>query len=367
MTPFSTEFVRQLLERTDETTDSKARGDLLERLTSHILGSIPGVKVTHSDILNVHHSEEIDLVLFNQRLPDGLEMFEPFIFVECKNTKDPVGAPALTLFGKKLESRNASLGILVARFGITGDRGELSAAQHAISNELGRGREIVVITEKDLGVLQSADDVVELLIRRRSSLLATCGFVQDDGWQDHQSAVAAPEEKSATGQLVRGWDGIRKAIQSEREQLVSEMLRDAPALAEDLDSAAAVVIDQSNALHTLLAATPPEPEEAEHWRGVLRAMLDVGATAGAFLERHGAWERDPADIVASMDLYKPNMRHISLSSRLYSDTLTYYTLEVVNEEELDGRSASLALIGLMVESYRHLEDSLYEYLASQSP
>jgi hypothetical protein len=367
VTPFSAGLVRQLLERTDETTDSKARGDLLEKLASHILGSIPGVKVTHSDILNVHHSEEIDLVLFNQRLPDGLEMFEPFIFVECKNTKDPVGAPALTLFGRKLESRNASLGILVARFGIAGDREELSAAQHSISGELGRGREIVVITEKDLGVLESADDVVELLIRRRSSLLATCGFVQDDGWQDHQSADEAPEEKPATGQFFRGWEGIRNAIQSEREQLVSEMLRDAPKLAEDLDAAAAIVIDQSNALHTLLATTPPEPEEAEHWREVLRAMLDLGATASALLERHGAWERDPADIVASMDSYKPNIRHISLSSRLYSDTLTYYTLEIVNEKEFDGRSASLALIGLMVESYRHLEDSLYEYMASQGP
>lgn len=362
MTEFSSDLVAELLEATDRETESKARGDLLEDLAAHMFSSIPGVKVTQRDIPNVHRSEEIDLVLFNQQLPDGLEVFEPFIFVECKNTKTPVGSPALTVFGKKLRSRNASLGILVARFGVTGDPSELTSAQQAISDELAEGREIIVVTEKDLSKLRSAADIVELLIRRRSSLLATCGFVQnDDRNEDEHSGSPA----SAPGRRLRGWRGIEVAIRQEREQLVTEMLSRDLDLPEDSQTLDELILDRSNILYKLLHSSPPGQEEFQHWRAVLEAMVDLGAVACALLERQGAWEREPSDIVASMRSHTPNLRHVSLTSKLYADILSYYTLEALNQEDLDGRSAALALIGLMVDSHRLLDDSLHEFLASQ--
>jgi len=363
MTVFSADLVAELLEATNRETESKARGNLLEELAAHVFNSIPGVKVTQRDVTNVHRSEEIDLVLFNQQLSDGLEVFEPFIFVECKNTKTPVGSPALTVFGKKLRSRNAGLGILVARFGVTGDPSDLTSAQQAISDELSEGREIIVVTERDLSKLRSAADIVELLIRRRSSLLATCGFVQDDDRnEDEHSRGQAP---SALDGRLRGWRGIEVAIRQEREQLVTEMLSRGPDWPGNPPTLNELILDRSDILSKLLQSSSTDQEDFQHWRAVLEAMVDLGATATALLERQGAWEREPSAIVASMASHTPNLRHVSLTSRLYADTLSYYTLEAVNQEDLDGRSAALALIGLMVDSHRLLDDSLNEFLASQ--
>ena len=65
-----------------------------------------------------------------------------------------------------------------------------------------------------------------------------------------------------------------------------------------------------------------------------------------------------------MASYTPNIHHVQLSSRLYTETLDYYTRETLNEEDLSGRVAALALIGLMVDSHTKVEDGLYELLAS---
>jgi hypothetical protein len=357
--------IGELLEATEVVTGSKERGDLLEELASHVLGGIPGVKLTHKDVVNVHSSEEIDLVLFNQRHPEGLEVFESFIFVECKNSKTPVSSSAVRDFAYKLQSRNSSLGILVARFGITGNREDLNAAQDVISTQLREGREVVVITEKDLVELESPQDVVDLLIRRRSSLLATCGFVQDDGWREESSheVEQGPPPEPVEESLPGATEQIGAAIRREQEQLVEEMLQLAPKLPDEFDAAAEALVRQSNEVSALVTSTA-DSKEIEHGRALLESMLKLGAVAVAFLKRHGAPEREPATIVDSMQSYAPNIHHIQLSSSLYTDFLGYYTVETLKEKDINGRTAALALIGLMVDSHARVEDGLYELLAS---
>lgn len=366
MTEFA-ERISDLLEATDTADTMKARGNLLEELASHILGSIPGVKVTDHDVLNVHRSQEVDIMLFNEQLPDGLAVFEAFIYVECKNSKEPVSSAEVSYFAYKLKSRSSSLGILVARFGITGDKDDLTAAQHIISQELRDGRQIVVITEKDLAALASPEDVVDLLIRRRSSLLATCGFVQDDGWRkelpedvEDEDVAGEPVDDPAAGEDGDGGTAIRR----EREQLVTEMLALAPALPDDPRDANGLLLDRSNEVSGLVGENSVASEKLEHGRATLDSILKLGGAATAFLGRNGGWEQKPVDIVSSMESCAPNIHHVQLSSSLYGDILSYYTLETLNQEDLDGRVAALALVSLMVDSHAKVEDDLYRLLGA---
>jgi hypothetical protein len=356
--------IAELLAESETETDRKAKGNLLESLAVHILGSIPGVKVTGRDVLNVHRSEEVDLVLMNSRRSDGLEFFGPFILAECKNLQEPVDSESVGAFARKLESRRLGLGILVARFGVTGNPEKRNAAQHVISQQLTAGREIVVITARDLEKLKTSADVVDLLLRRRSSLLATCGFVEEDDWYVDSELTEDSEASVAENGVRKGWRGVRDAVRIEQERVAEEMLSRAPELPDDLDDATSLLVDATNELQRLLDLAKSDEDDDDLWTAILDRMSELGAVGTAFLGRHGGWERDPGELVASIQQYMPNIRHVGFSSSLFRDMVTHYSLETVNEEELDGRTASLALIGLMVDSHWRLEESLYEFRSS---
>jgi hypothetical protein len=346
--------IAALLAATDKAPSNKARGDVLEKLAALVLGSIPGVEVTATNALDVHRSEEVDLALLNRQRRDGLDLFPPFILAECKNWKKPLDSQGVGAFARKLETRGMSLGILLTRHGITGDARTLTAAQQVISDELGKGREIVVVTEADLAGIKTSADVARLLLVRRSSLMITRGFVEADGWLIGSEPTDPPGSGGSSprrdGRV--GWNNVRLVIREEEERVCSEMLSRVPDLPDEEVDATQLLVDRTNSLHELIESAVAADEDPHPWQQVLEAMR--------------GWERKPSELVASTVPYMPNVRHVAWDSRLFKDLLTYYSLEVSNEEDLDARSATLSLLGMMVESHWRLEESLYEWQASHA-
>jgi hypothetical protein len=356
--------IAALLAATDKASTPKARGDILEKLAAHVLGSISGVEVSATNAHDVHRSEEVDLVLLNRQRPDGLDLFANFILVECKNWKEPLGSQGVAAFARKLQLRGMGLGILVSRRGITGDMPDLTAAQQVLSDELKEGREILVVREADLSRLKNPADVVKLLLVRRSNLMISRGFVEDDGWFVESSSAGSfePDVPHPGTEGRKGWKGVRLAIREEEEKVCAAMLKRVPSLPDtDADQ---LLVDRNNALHQEIAKAAGG-DGLGAWKDALDAMLDLGATAIAFFHRSGGWEQKPADLVSSTALYSPNVRHIAWDSRLFVDLATYYSLEISNEEDLDARTATLSLLGMMLESHWRLEEGLYEAMADE--
>jgi hypothetical protein len=360
--------IEALLAATDRASTKKARGDVLEQLAALILGSVPGVEVGATNVMDVHRSEELDLMLLNRKRPDGLDLFPPFILTECKNWKKRLNAQGVAAFARKLENRGLNVGLLLSRRGITGDARTLTAAQQVLSDELGRGREIVVITEADLVQINEPADVAQLLLVRRTSLMTTRGFVQDDDWLNGSgtSEAAEPDAPRPRREGRMGWNDVSLAIRQEEEKVCAGMLRRVPTLPDDEGEAVQILVDRTNALHESIDEAVRHDHDPGRWQSVLEAMLDLGAIAIAFFHRGGGWESEPRELVASTIPYMPNVRYVSWDSRLFRDLVTYYSLEVSNEEDLDARTATLSLLGMMVDSHWRLEDSLYEWQASEA-
>jgi hypothetical protein len=85
-----------------------------------LVQGIDGIRVIERRLANAH--EEYDL-LVDVRDTARLAAHTPFLFIECKNWRGPVGAPELRNFGWKLLTKRAAfgqvLGLLFAVNGLT--------------------------------------------------------------------------------------------------------------------------------------------------------------------------------------------------------------------------------------------------------
>jgi len=163
--------VRTLLRIADTTNVADTRGRAFEILCCYLLGSVPGLRVVARDEVDFFESEEIDLMVTNDHDPDGLWFLNPrFILVECKNWSRPVGSQEVAWFDRKLQDRHIDFGILVAANGITGIPNLLMSANHVIADALRDGREIIVVTRREMEAVTSSDDIVELLKDKQTRL-----------------------------------------------------------------------------------------------------------------------------------------------------------------------------------------------------
>ena len=80
------------------------------------------------------------------------------------------GYPELALFNDKLRSRGRPLGIFVAAVGITGDPASRTAAYEVLNGALREGREIIVLTRREIEDLGDTDELVLLLKKKRAQL-----------------------------------------------------------------------------------------------------------------------------------------------------------------------------------------------------
>ena len=170
VTAIDRDQVAKLLADGDSATTTTARGRALEDLVVYLFELVPGVTVTARNTLNAFQAEEIDVAFWNEGVPGGLRMFDHILLVECKNWSAPTGYQELAVFNDKLTSRGRPMGIFVAAVGITGNAAELTAAHGVLARALAQGREIIVLTRREIEALADTDHLVRLLKRKRAQL-----------------------------------------------------------------------------------------------------------------------------------------------------------------------------------------------------
>jgi len=213
-----------------------------------------------------------------------------------------------------------------------------------------------VVTAEHLSRLHTAADFVELLLRLRSSLIITGGAADLDWYADSEP------DKTDGVKLLKGWDAVREAIRFEQETVARSMLERAPHLSDAQEDVTQLLIDANNALHAQIA-TAKSQDDVDAWDAVLDAMLDLGAVGVAILHSLMGWKQDQHELVASVQPFAPNVRHVGTGTRLFEDLVTYYSLETDNGEELDHRSAAMGLVGLLIEAHWRLAENLREAAA----
>lgn len=160
----------------DGSASNTARGRALETLVSELFAAIPGITFDVRDRLDVFDAQEIDVGIWNDGDPDGLQGFEQVFLVECKNWERPVGSLEVAWFDTKLRLRGLSFGVLVAMHGITGTEHALTSAHFIVSAALQEGRSVVVLARDEIEALQTSADLVEMLKRKRLALIVSGRF-----------------------------------------------------------------------------------------------------------------------------------------------------------------------------------------------
>jgi hypothetical protein len=148
----------------DAAATAQDKGRLLEELARYAFERIPGVKFYKSNVVNLAHSEEIDVAFFNSKVSRGLPFLEFLLLVECKNWSSPVGAQHVREFATKLKHRSCANGILIAANGITGNATDRTAAHDAVRMTLAVEKiRILVITRAEIESWTAASHIVELI------------------------------------------------------------------------------------------------------------------------------------------------------------------------------------------------------------
>src|SRR5579863_9687868 len=78
------------------------KGEVLEEIVSGTFCLLEGVGLLFRNAVDVQNSSEIDILLYNQRHPQGLPFLPDYILIECKNWQIPVNAAVVRSFTSKL-------------------------------------------------------------------------------------------------------------------------------------------------------------------------------------------------------------------------------------------------------------------------
>lgn len=140
------------------------KGQAYEALAAYLFESVPGCRVERN-VLNEFRTEQIDVAVGNDRLPDGLPCLPNVMLVECKDWSRAVDSSTVGYFINILAGRGVELGVLIAANGITGQQDIINAAALGYA-AAPRGIKVVVLTTNDLRSLTGTLDFIELLSRR---------------------------------------------------------------------------------------------------------------------------------------------------------------------------------------------------------
>jgi hypothetical protein len=171
MPAYSRNTITRYLRKADNAGTNDKKGQVFEDLVVYLFSKIPGVPQIRRNSTSVFQSEEIDLVIWNDKHPKGLISLNTWIPVECKSSLRPIGSHELQVFISKIERRALDFGILVAWYGITGDAATLTGAHDHASTALIKGIRIIVITRRDIENLTSTEDLVGLIRTRICDLI----------------------------------------------------------------------------------------------------------------------------------------------------------------------------------------------------
>lgn len=164
-----------------------ARGRAFEDLICYVFNQVPGISITRRNEMNVFHTEEIDVALWNDADGEGFFFLPNIILVECKNWSNRVGSEEVNWFDSKLRNRGLGFGILVAAKGITGESADLTAAHSIVAAALRESRRLVVIQRHELMELTHSRELVTLVKEKLCDLAVTGSLVFG-----HRSSIADP-------------------------------------------------------------------------------------------------------------------------------------------------------------------------------
>lgn len=153
---------------TAESTQQQGRAH--EELAVHLFESVPGCRVERN-VMNDFRTEEVDIAVGNDGLPDGIPGLASVILVECKDWSRPVSSQAVGYFINKLANRSVELGILIATNGIAGQEERRNSVALGIG-ALARGIKLLVITNEDILALNATVGFIDLLKRRYLNAVA---------------------------------------------------------------------------------------------------------------------------------------------------------------------------------------------------
>lgn len=153
-------------------TTTKAKGEALEQLACESFARLDGVTVHARNCRDEHNIQEIDVVLWNDRLatPIGLPFIPEVFTVEAKNWEAPVGSAEVAWFKEKVRNSGYSTGVLVAANGITGDHDDRRFAYEAILLARSERLRLVVLEPAALGA--APNDLAQTLKMRLADLAA---------------------------------------------------------------------------------------------------------------------------------------------------------------------------------------------------
>ncbi|MGP0067998.1 MAG: hypothetical protein ACLQGP_30935 [Isosphaeraceae bacterium] len=159
------------MKRADNAGTNDEKGQIFEDLIVYLFSKVPGVPQIRRNSISVFRSEELDLVIWNNKHAKGLISLNTWIPVECKSSLHPIGSRELQVFISKIERRALDFGILIAWQGITGDPATLTGAHDHASTALIKGIRVIIITRQDIENLTSTEDLVGLIRTRICDLI----------------------------------------------------------------------------------------------------------------------------------------------------------------------------------------------------
>ena len=172
MTAIDQDAVQGFIDRGVNGATTAEQGRALEDLICYLFDLMPGIVITHRNVMNAFDTEEIDVALFNE----GIVSLPNVILVEAKNWSARVSSHEVSWFLTKLQNRGLEFGILITTLGITGNANELTAAYSLIAHALQNRRRLIVITTNEILSLADTDDL-EKLIKTKLCDLAVRGTI----------------------------------------------------------------------------------------------------------------------------------------------------------------------------------------------
>lgn len=174
MIPYDVAKIKEMFRKSAISSSKQEKGKIFEDLACYLFETIPGVLFTIRNSMNQYGTEEVDISIWHDQAPEGLNFLNNVFLIECKNWSSPVSSMEVNWFAAKVEDRGLDFGILLATNGITKDDSEIKRAQSVLTGYLRKRIRIIVLTQKDILGLNTTDDMV-LLIKKKICELVVNG------------------------------------------------------------------------------------------------------------------------------------------------------------------------------------------------
>ncbi len=139
------------------------KGTALEQFCCVFFDALPGVRVAERRAVDDMDSQEVDIVLDNDRHPSGLFTLDPILFVEAKNWSRRVGSAEVAWFDWKVRLSGYKQAFLVVANGVTGRADDRNAAWSILRQANMEGRRLLVLSPKEMAGCANPPQVQQLI------------------------------------------------------------------------------------------------------------------------------------------------------------------------------------------------------------